>query len=325
MVSQVPHCPTVAPLCAVTHWQCTTAIPACHPVSAATQCPTVPPLCAVTHWQCPPLSAVPHCPTVAPMCPPLTATTTVQPTFACSPTHMLGCPATHTCPPTHMAGCPNTATCPPHQTVAVGQAPVGPTGVQGCTQSPAQCGNTAWHGCNIGHTGWQGCNTGHTHVMATSCPPATVCPQATTLCPPAQGGTVHATLWTQLCPTSFLGCPATHTCPPTTMPGCPNTATCGQANHLGAAPAQVGPTGVQGCTQSPAQCGNTAWHGCPVYGPTGVQGCTQSPVQCGNTAWHGCPPLLGPTAWQGCAPTHAPGCTCLPMTVGPVMTVAGSC
>lgn len=307
MFSQVPHCPTVAPMCAVTHWQCPPPM-----LSAYTHCPTVPPMCAVTHWQCPPQ----------------TMTTTVQPTAVCPPTNMLGCPATHTCPPTNAFGCPNTATCPPTNALGCpntatcpptnafgcpststcppgneGMAQqVGPTGVQGCTQSPAQCGNTAWPGCRIGVTGWQGCA-------------------------PAQGGPVHPTVWTQLCPTSMMGCP--------------NTATCGQENVA----AMVGPTGVQGCTQSPAQCGNTAWQGCPI-GQTGVQGCTQSPAQCGNTHWQGC--MVGPTGVQGCVsppaqagnaamtaatvctqyscpPTHLLGCTCLPMTVGPVMTVAGQC
>lgn len=31
-----------------------------------------------------------------------------------------------------------------------------------------------------------------------------------------------------------------------------------------AAPAPLGPTGILNCTQAPAQCGDTAWTGCPA-------------------------------------------------------------
>ncbi|BBL70810.1 hypothetical protein [Methylogaea oryzae] len=292
MTTQIPYCP------GQTHVAATNCPPAtvcpqpttlCAPpaqqnagtvYSAYTQCPTVPPVCAQTHWQCP---------TIPPAC--------------------------------HV---------------------VGPTGVQHCTQYPAACGNTAWPGCQIGYTGWLGCTVvGPTGWQG--CQPATSMPgcPSTSTCPPANaaaaapaGGTM-ATVCTQFppCagPTGVQHCTqAPDVCGHTAWHGCPGTAAtvctqyppCQGPAAFAAAPAQVGPTGTLGCTVPP-QC----------VGPTGTQGCTAMPgcpststcppaqaaAPIGHTAWLGCT-VVGPTGWQGCVPpTHLLGCTCLPMTVGPVI------
>jgi hypothetical protein len=179
------------------------------------------------------------------------------------------------CPPATVCPQPTTL-CPPAAGAAQAQTgPIGPTGIQHCTIAPAYCGNTAWHGCPQ-----------HTHVQATNCPPATVCPQPTTLCPPPPGAAQVQT-------------------------------------------GPIGPTGIQHCTIAPAYCGNTAWHGCPqqtlatvctqlgcpppaeganqpgAVGPTGIQHCTIAPPYCGNTHWAGCNPQAGPTP---SAVTLCPGC-----------------
>jgi hypothetical protein len=61
-VSVPTQCPTVAPMCQVTQWQCPPA--ASQNVSVPPHCPTVAPMCPVTQVHCQ-LSAPPHCPTVA--------------------------------------------------------------------------------------------------------------------------------------------------------------------------------------------------------------------------------------------------------------------
>ncbi|MFZ6874719.1 hypothetical protein ACO0LF_21885 [Undibacterium sp. Di27W] len=196
------------------------------------------------------------------------------------------------------------------------QANVGPTGVQHCTAAPAFCGNTAWHGCPpIGQTGVQHCTAAPQFCGNTAwhgCAPQqaqfpvhpTTHPTANThcfICPPF---TIEAQQAAPQQPQAMNPTAATHcfVCPPHT---------------LGAQ--QVGPTGVQHCTATPQLCGHTAWPGChqPLSAPPHCP--TVAPVcHPGHTAATVCQP-------QAVAPTHLLGCTCLPMTVGPVMTVPGVC
>ncbi|MFZ6746212.1 hypothetical protein ACO0LC_23535 [Undibacterium sp. JH2W] len=211
------------------------------------------------------------------------------------------------------------------------QANVGPTGVQHCTATPQFCGNTAWHGCPMpGPTGVQHCTAAPQFCGNT----------AWHGCPlPGPTGVQHCTAAPQFCGnTAWHGCapqqaqfpvhPTTHPtanthcfiCPPFTIDAqqaAPQAQAMNPtaATHCFVCPPhtleaqQVGPTGVQHCTAAPQLCGHTAWPGChqPLSAPPHCP--TVAPV---------CPP-------QTIAPTHLLGCTCLPMTVGPVMTVPGFC
>lgn len=252
--------------------------------------------------------------------------TLVCPTIVphCAPTLQFGCPSTSTCPPTHFVGCPVSLTCPP--TLNGCPAPTHQFICPPITHSAHTCPQVTLAHCpqvTFAHCPSLACHTTitptttvvNTTVVGTTVAgttlhqavgthdPASItcmtmyCNQA-----PAQaavGTTAHAgtaaTVCTQFppCPphTNAMGCPRTSTCPPTYAPGCPSTSTC---------PPQTG----------------------TVVGPTGVQGCTQSPAQCGNTTWHGCPPqthAFGCPSTSTCPPTHLLGCTCLPLTVGPVI------
>jgi len=163
--------------------------------------------------------------------------------------------------------------CPPPPQAQAGGANFTPATV--CTQ----------HGC-------------HTHVYASSCPPATVCPQPTTLCPQPQqqyggGGGTAATVCTQ------YGC-HTHVyatnCPPATVCAQPTTL-CPQPQ----AQAQPGPTPTA-----------TFYPGC--YGQGGyAQG--PGPVVSAATQCPTVPPMCPVTHWQ-CPPQA--GITCLPYTLLPV-------
>ncbi len=182
---------------------------------------------------------------------------------------------------------------------------LGPTGWQTCVApaGAAQFGaQTAATVCTQ-----YGC---HTHVHATNCPPATVCPQPTTLCPPPAGaaqaqtgpigptGIQHCTIAPAYCGnTAWHGCPQiTHAnCPAATYPE--PTALCTTTIGAQAQPGPIGPTGIQHCTIAPAYCGNTAWHGCPQQTLATV--CTQL----------GCPPH-----------THVYATSCPPATVCPQPT-----
>ncbi|WP_162060720.1 hypothetical protein [Undibacterium sp. KW1] len=201
------------------------------------------------------------------------------------------------------------------------QANVGPTGVQHCTAAPQFCGNTAWQPCPpigptgvqhctaapqvCGNTAWQGCPppqaqqaqqaqfpihpttnpTANTHCFI--CPPFTIEAQQAA---PQQAQAMN--------PTNATHC---FVCPPPTLE----------------AQQQVGPTGVHFCTAAPQFCGHTAWHGCqpplsaPPHCPTVVAAVCHTAVPVCHTAATVCT--------QTVAPTHLLGCTCLPMTVGPVI------
>ncbi|PXX42478.1 hypothetical protein [Undibacterium pigrum] len=188
------------------------------------------------------------------------------------------------------------------------QANVGPTGVQHCTAAPQFCGNTAWQPCPpIGPTGVQHCTAapqvcGNTAWQA--CPPPqaqmaahpTTNPTANThcfVCPPA---TVDAYQAAPQQAQAMNPTAATHcfVCPPPTLE----------------AQQQVGPTGVQHCTAAPQFCGHTAWHGC--------QPPLSAPPNCPTVAAAVCH-TAATVCTQTVAPTHLLGCTCLPMTVGPVI------
>jgi hypothetical protein len=268
-------------------------------------CPTIVPVCGATHLL--------GCPS----------------TSTCPPTQLLGCPSTSTCPPTQLLGCPSTSTCPPthyscpapthlficppitHQPVCqsvTATCPIPSRVVCPTTYTQVGCHPPIDPTTTVVQTTVVGTTVAGTtlHQQAVAYdPPSITCmtmycnqapAQQTTMAAQGQhGAATAATVCTQYppCPpqTQAFGCPRTSTCPPTYAPGCPSTSTC--------PPAQVG-----------------------VVGPTGVLGCTQSPAQCGHTTWQGCPPqtsALGCPSTSTCPPTHLLGCTCLPWTVGPVM------
>src|SRR5579859_2725040 len=161
----------------------------------------------------------------------------------------IGCqPQTHVyatnCAPATVCPQPTTL-CPPPAGVAQAQpGPIGPTGIQHCTIAPAYCGHTAWHGCSQ-ETATTVCTQlgcpPHTHVYATSCPPATVCPQPTTLCPPpAEGanqpgavgptGIQHCTIAPPYCGnTHWAGCNPQAGPTPSAVSQCPG---CGPLSHV---------------------------------------------------------------------------------------------
>jgi hypothetical protein len=383
----IQHCTAAPAYCGNTAWHgCQIGVTGWHTCSPATVCPPVtgpnvcitpPPtqFCVTQVCITPPPTPYQPClgPTGWHTCvPPAGAVQPGAQTLATVCTQ-LGCPPhTHvhatSCPPATVCPQPTTL-CPPPAGAAQAQTgPIGPTGIQHCTIAPAYCGNTAWHGCpqqTLATVCTQlGCPP-HTHVYATSCPPATVCPQPTTLCPPApQPGTIgptgvqHCTIAPAYCGnTAWHGCPPQQQtlatvctqlgCPPHThvyATSCPPATVCPQSTTLcpppvGAAQAQpgpIGPTGIQHCTIAPAYCGNTQWQGCtqqgcPIgptgwhtcspaticppaeagiqagaqVGPTGIQHCTIAPPYCGNTQWAGCNPQAGPTP---SAVSQCPGC-----------------
>lgn len=220
----------------------------------------------------------------------------------CGNTAWSGCPVDDTawpgCSNTCVQGCGTTqnAVCATAATVCTQNeavaAKLGPTGVQYCTQHASTCGNTSWPGCPVDDTAWPGCTPANTAYGCANLAAANV-------------GNTH----NPVCSTRAFICPPLEAqrgiYPPSVYCAAPHPA---QAAQAAAAPnpAVVGPTGWQGCGQQ-----NEA-----MVGPTGVQNCTQAAAVCGNTAWQACPP---PQAAVTIAPTHLLGCTCLPMTVGPVI------
>lgn len=179
--------------------------------------------------------------------------------------------------------------------------PIGQTGVQYCTAAPQFCGNTAWQPCQpIGQTGVQNCTAAPQFCGNTAWQP----------CPPQQTQmAIHPTTN----PTANTHC---FICPPLTV------------DALQAAPQQaqaMNPTASTHCFVCPPP----TLEAQQQVGPTGVHFCTAAPQLCGHTAWPNCQPLLSapphcPTVSPVCqpqavAPTHLLGCTCLPMTVGPVI------
>ncbi len=256
----------------------------CGPITQ--QC-SIPPQCPIgpTAWyRC--TQMPPHCPigptgmqhcTQPPVCPPIGPTVMQHCT-------QIGCPlevqqagagqmptlglvtSPCLCPPS--IGCPPTTPpiCQGGQAGAAQGVHVGPTGIYQCTQSPPQCGNTAWQGCTQA-----GCaSPGIGCTVYLTCPP-TGQPAGHTEC-------FGCTTPMQQCPPALSAppnCPSVQPCH-TVPPFCPQ-------DQAGAAQmgTPVGPTGVQNCTQSPPQCGNTAWRGCTQagcgVGVTGVQNCTQGP------------------------------------------------
>lgn len=191
------------------------------------------------------------------------------------------------------------------------QANVGPTGVQHCTAAPQFCGNTAWQPCPpigptgvqhctaapqfCGNTAWQGCAPPQAQQAQQAFYPTTN-PTASThcfICPPF---TVEAQQAAPQQAQAMNPTAATHcfVCPPPTLE----------------AQQQVGPTGVHFCTAAPQFCGHTAWHGC--------QPPLSAPPHCPTVAAAVCH-TAATVCTQTVAPTHLLGCTCLPMTVGPVI------
>lgn len=168
-----------------------------------------------------------------------------------------------------------------------------------------------------------GCQT---HVYATNCPPATVCAQPTTLCPPPQqaGGA-------QQVPFTFHCLPPTINCPPQQAFGAPGTAAtvctqfhcppptldCPQQQAFGAqgtaatvctqfnCPQQAGPTPTAtfypGChthvCPAPQQAGNwpTPQTRCFICGPT--VGCPQAGGAAVNTQMPQCQPYTTLCIW----------------------------
>ena len=184
--------------------------------------------------------------------------------------------------------------CPP-QTIdaAQAQANAGPTGVYNCTASPQTCGNTAWHGCQ----------------PLLSAPPH--CPTVAPACPPQAAPVAQAAYHPTTNPTANTHC---FICPPHTI-------------DTAQAQANVGPTGVHYCTAAPQTCGHTAWPVCPPllsappHCPTVATVCQpllSAPPHCPTVA-PACPPQQAAPQPQALPPTHIVGCTCLPMTVGPVV------
>lgn len=329
MSTQVPVChfaPTSLPVCQVTMPQ------HCLPVTLPAICNhhTLPPVC-------PPITTNPHlCPiqTAHPGCgnPCLggtvvvttTVTTTIQPNTvaqtiahappaapqgfaAVGPTGVYQCTATpQTCGNTAWQNCP-----PPANAEQVGQ-----TGVYNCTTSPQTCGNTAWHPCPpaanaylSGPTGVYQCTSTPQTCGNTAWQP---CPPAPNTAPIGQTGVYQCTSTPQACGnTAWHACTGTAAAMPTTNPTAATL--CFICPPLAAPQNQaVGVTGVLHCTATPASCGHTNWPGC---------GFVSVPPHCPTVAPH-CPPQ---TATNTVAPTHIAGCTCLPFTVGPVITVAGTC
>ncbi|MBI3728858.1 MAG: hypothetical protein HY254_11070 [Burkholderiales bacterium] len=195
------------------------------------------------------------------------------------------------------------------------QANVGPTGVQHCTAAPQFCGNTAWQPCPpvIGPTGVQHCTAGPQFCGNT----------AWQGCQPQQAQQAQFPIHPTTNPTANTHC---FICPPFTI----------EAQQAAPQQAQaMNPTAATHCFVCPPHTLEAQQQPQQQVGPTGVHFCTAAPQFCGHTAWHGCqPPLSAPphcptvaaavchTAATVCtqtiAPTHMLGCTCLPMTVGPV-------
>jgi hypothetical protein len=193
------------------------------------------------------------------------------------------------------------------------QANVGPTGVQHCTAAPQFCGNTAWQPCPpigptgvqhctaapqfCGNTAWQGCAPPQAQQAQQAFYPTTN-PTASThcfICPPF---TIEAQQAAPQQAQAMNPTNATHcfVCPPPTL----------EAQQQ----QQVGQTGVHFCTAAPQFCGHTAWHGC--------QPPLSAPPHCPTVAAAVCH-TAATVCTQTIAPTHLLGCTCLPMTVGPVI------